>query len=134
MKLRAMIENLEKLEKQFGDTDVVIYAYGGDFGGFLYPGDAIFGDAIVLPTKDTKPLFFPDYDVDRCGVPEESEQLTVLKFKYSIEVDNIRNDHEEFDLDLVDGNETPKKWYTTGKVYNFEKESIINVLDWNNED
>lgn len=36
MKLRELIEELEALEKVAGNKEVVIYAYGGDHGGFRF--------------------------------------------------------------------------------------------------
>jgi hypothetical protein len=35
------------------------------------------------------------------GVDKDTKDLAVLQFKYLIEVDEIRNDHEDFDLSFI---------------------------------
>ena len=35
MKLVELIDSLQRLEKEVGNIETVLYAYGGDHGGFL---------------------------------------------------------------------------------------------------
>ena len=42
MKLAELIDSLQRLEKEVGNIETVLYAYGGDYGGFLYPSDGTF--------------------------------------------------------------------------------------------
>jgi hypothetical protein len=49
------------VEKAVGNIDTVIYACGGDHGGFLYPGDAILGNPLIIKDSDINRFGLPDY-------------------------------------------------------------------------
>ena len=101
MKLNDLISSLQELEKAVGNIDTVIYACGGDHGGFLYPGDAILGNPLIIKDSDINSFGLPDYWIKNSGVDKDTKDLAVLQFKYLIEVDEIRNDHEDFDLSFI---------------------------------
>ena len=142
MKLAELIDSLQRLEKEVGNIETVLYAYGGDYGGFLYPGDAILGKTLIIKDENISSVFpqFPNYDIKNCGVEKNTKDLAVLSFKYSIEVDEIRNDYERFDLDFIksetidaslekDSNEKEKllnnlKWLEKASVFDFEKNTM----------
>ena len=104
MKLAELIDSLQRLEKEVGNIETVLYAYGGDHGGFLYPSDAILGKTLIIKDENISSVFpqFPNYHIENCGVEKDTRNLAVLSFKYSIEVDEIRNDYERFDLDFIE--------------------------------
>ena len=142
MKLNDLISSLQELEKVVGNIETVLYAYGGDHGGFLYPSDAILGKTLIIKDENISSVFpqFPNYDIKNCGVEKDTKNLAVLSFKYSIEVDEIRNDYERFDLDFIksetidaslekDPNEKEKllnnlKWLEKASVFDFEKNTM----------
>ena len=142
MKLNDLISSLQELEKEVGNIETVLYAYGGDHGGFLYPSDAILGKTLIIKDENISSVFpqFPNYDIKNCGVEKDTKNLAVLSFKYSIEVDEIRNDYERFDLDFIksetidaslekDPNEKEKllnnlKWLEKASVFDFEKNTM----------
>jgi hypothetical protein len=132
MKLREIIEKLEELEKVAGNMEVIIYAYGGDYGGFVYPGDALLSDALILKDQNVRSLNLPNCDLPNCGVDENAKDLMVLNFKYSIEVDEIGNGCDDFDLDLIDPEDNNTEWLNTGKIYNFKKKQLIEIENWSN--
>ena len=142
MKLNDLISSLQELEKVVGNVDTVLYAYGGDYGGFLYPSDAILGKTLIIKDENISSVFpqFPNYHIENCGVEKDTKNLAVLSFKYSIEVDEIRNDYERFDLDFIeseiidaslekDSNKKEKllnnlKWLEKASIFNFKKNTI----------
>ena len=142
MKLNDLISSLQELEKVVGNVDTVLYAYGGDHGGFLYPSDAILGKTLIIKDENISSVFpqFPNYHIENCGVEKDTKNLAVLSFKYSIEVDEIRNDYERFDLDFIAGeiidtslekdpNKKEKllsnlKWLEKASIFDFKKNTI----------
>lgn len=142
MKLAELIDSLQRLEKEVGNIETVLYAYGGDHGGFLYPSDAILGKTLIIKDENISSVFpqFPNYHIENCGVEKDTKNLAVLSFKYSIEVDEIRNDYEKFDLDFIageiidtslekDSNEKEKllsnlKWLEKASIFDFKKNTI----------
>lgn len=126
MKLNDLISSLQELEKVVGNIDTVIYAYGGDHGGFLYPGDAILGDSLIIKESDINSFMLPDYYRDNSGVDKDTKDLAVLRFKYSIEVDEIGNEHEDFDLNFI-SSELEDLEYEEDEE---EKEEMKEKLKW----
>lgn len=126
MKLNNLISSLQELEKVVGNIDTVIYAYGGDHGGFLYPGDAILGDSLIIKESDINSFMLPDYYRDNSGVDKDTKDLAVLRFKYSIEVDEIGNGHEDFDLNFI-SSELEDLEYEEDEE---EKEEMKEKLKW----
>ena len=126
MKLNNLISSLQELEKVVGNIDTVIYAYGGDHGGFLYPGDAILGDSLIIKESDINSFMLPDYYRDNSGVDKDTKDLAVLRFKYSIEVDEIGNEHEDFDLNFI-SSELEDLEYEEDEE---EKEEMKEKLKW----
>ena len=126
MKLNDLISSLQELEKVVGNVDTVIYAYGGDHGGFLYPGDAILGDSLIIKESDINSFMLPDYYRENSGVDKDTKELAVLRFKYSIEVDEIRNGHEDFDLNFIASNLEDLEYEEDEK----EKEEMKEKLKW----
>lgn len=126
MKLNDLISSLQELEKVVGNVDTVIYAYGGDHGGFLYPGDAILGDSLIIKESDINSFMLPDYYRENSGVDKDTKDLAVLRFKYSIEVDEIRNGHEDFDLNFIASNLEDLEYEEDEK----EKEEMKEKLKW----
>ena len=126
MKLNDLISSLQELEKVVGNVDTVIYAYGGDHGGFLYPGDAILGDSLIIKESDINSFMLPDYYRDNSGVDKDTKDLAVLRFKYSIEVDEIGNEHEDFDLNFI-SSELEDLEYEEDEE---EKEEMKEKLKW----
>ena len=126
MKLNNLISSLQELEKVVGNVDTVIYAYGGDHGGFLYPGDAILGDSLIIKESDINSFMLPDYYRDNSGVDKDTKDLAVLRFKYSIEVDEIGNEHEDFDLNFI-SSELEDLEYEEDEE---EKEEMKEKLKW----
>ena len=126
MKLNDLISSLQELEKVVGNIDTVIYAYGGDYGGFLYPGDAILGDSLIIKESDINSFMLPDYYRDNSGVDKDTKDLAVLRFKYSIEVDGIGNEHEDFDLNFI-SSELEDLEYEEDEE---EKEEMKEKLKW----
>lgn len=126
MKLNDLISSLQELEKVVGNVDTVIYAYGGDHGGFLYPGDAILGDSLIIKESDINSFMLPDYYRENSGVDKDTKDLAVLRFKYSIEVDEIRNGHEDFDLSFISSDLEDLEYEEDEK----EKEEIKEKLKW----
>ena len=142
MKLVELIDSLQRLEKEVGNIETVLYAYGGDHGGFLYPSDAILGKTLIIKDENISSVFpqFPNYHIENCGVEKDTKNLAVLSFKYSIEVDEIRNDYDKFDLDFIeskiidaslekDSNKKEKlsndlKWLEKASVFDFEKNNM----------
>ena len=142
MKLNDLISSLQELEKVVGNVDTVLYAYGGDYGGFLYPSDAILGKTLIIKDENISSVFpqFPNYHIENCGVEKDTKDLAVLSFKYSIEVDEIRNDYERFDWDFIAGeiidtalekdpNKKEKllsnlKWLEKVSIFDFKKNTI----------
>ena len=142
MKLNDLISSLQELEKVVGNVDTVLYAYGGDHGGFLYPSDAILGKTLIIKDENISSVFpqFPNYHIENCGVEKDTKNLAVLSFKYSIEVDEIRNDYERFDWDFIageiidaslekDSNKKEKllsnlKWLEKASVFDFKKNNM----------
>lgn len=143
MKLNDLISSLQELEKVVGNVDTVIYAYGGDHGGFLYPGDAILGDSLIIKDSDINSFMLPDYDRENSGVDKDTKELAVLRFKYSIEVDEIRNEHEDFDLSFISSDledleceedEKEKeemkeklKWLDKTQIFNFDTNELVDT-------
>ena len=143
MKLNDLISSLQELEKVVGNIDTVIYACGGDHGGFLYPGDAILGNPLIINDSNINDFMLPDYDIENSGVDKTAKDLAVLQFKYSIEVDEIRNEHEDFDLysisfDLENleneedekGKEEMKenlKWLDKTKIFKFDTNGLVDT-------
>ena len=143
MKLNDLISSLQELEKVVGNVDTVIYAYGGDHGGFLYPGDAILGESLIIKDSDINSFMLPDYDRENSGVDKDTKDLAVLRFKYSIEVDEIKNGHEDFDLDFIssdlanleyeeDEKEKEKmkeklKWLDKTKIFDFDTNKLVDT-------
>lgn len=126
MKLNDLISSLQELEKVVGNVDTVIYAYGGDHGGFLYPGDAILGDSLIIKDSDINSFMLPDYYRENSGVDKDTKDLAVLRFKYSIEVDEIRNGHEDFDLSFISSDLEDLEYEEDEK----EKEEMKEKLKW----
>ena len=126
MKLNDLISSLQELEKVVGNVDTVIYAYGGDHGGFLYPGDAILGDSLIIKESDINSFMLPDYYRENSGVDKDTKDLAVLRFKYSIEVDEIRNGHEDFDLNFIASDLEDLEYEEDEK----EKEEMKEKLKW----
>ena len=126
MKLNDLISSLQELEKVVGNIDTVIYAYGGDQGGFIYPGDAILGDSLIIKESDINSFMLPDYYRDNSGVDKDTKDLAVLRFKYSIEVDEIGNEHEDFDLNFI-SSELEDLEYEEDEE---EKEEMKEKLKW----
>ena len=126
MKLNDLISSLQELEKVVGNVDTVIYAYGGDHGGFLYPGDAILGDSLIIKESDINSFMLPDYYRENSGVDKDTKDLAVLRFKYSIEVDEIRNGHEDFDLSFISSDLEDLEYEEDEK----EKEEMKEKLKW----
>lgn len=126
MKLNDLISSLQELEKVVGNVDTVIYAYGGDHGGFLYPGDAILGDSLIIKESDINSFMLPDYYRENSGVDKDTKELAVLRFKYSIEVDEIRNGHEDFDLNFIASDLEDLEYEEDEK----EKEEMKEKLKW----
>lgn len=126
MKLNNLISSLQELEKVVGNIDTVIYAYGGDHGGFLYPGDAILGDSLIIKESDINSFMLPDYYRDNSGVDKDTKDLAVLRFKYSIEVDEIGNEHEDFDLNFISSELEDLKYEEDEE----EKEEMKEKLKW----
>lgn len=126
MKLNDLISSLQELEKVVGNVDTVIYAYGGDHGGFLYPGDAILGDSLIIKESDINSFMLPDYYRENSGVDKDTKDLAVLRFKYSIEVDEIRNGHEDFDLHFLSSDLEDLEYEEDEK----EKEEMKEKLKW----
>lgn len=126
MKLNDLISSLQELEKVVGNVDTVIYAYGGDHGGFLYPGDAILGDSLIIKDSDINSFMLPDYYRENSGVDKDTKDLAVLRFKYSIEVDEIRNGHEDFDLSFISSDLEDLEYEEDEK----EKEKMKEKLKW----
>lgn len=126
MKLNNLISSLQELEKVVGNIDTVIYAYGGDHGGFLYPGDAILGESLIIKESDINSFMLPDYYRDNSGVDKDTKDLAVLRFKYSIEVDEIGNEHEDFDLNFI-SSELEDLEYEEDEE---EKEEMKEKLKW----
>lgn len=126
MKLNDLISSLQELEKVVGNVDTVIYAYGGDHGGFLYPGDAILGDSLIIKESDINSFMLPDYYRENSGVDKDTKDLAVLRFKYSIEVDEIRNGHEDFDLSFIASDLEDLEYEEDEK----EKEEMKEKLKW----
>lgn len=143
MKLNDLISSLQELEKVVGNIDTVIYACGGDHGGFLYPGDAILGNPLIINDSNINDFMLPDYDIENSGVDKTTQDLAVLQFKYSIEVDEIRNEHEDFDLysisfDLenLENEEDEKekeemkenlKWLDKTKIFKFDTNGLVDT-------
>ncbi len=143
MKLNDLISSLQELEKVVGNIDTVIYACGGDHGGFLYPGDAILGNPLIINDSNINDFMLPDYDIENSGVDKTTKDLAVLQFKYSIEVDEIRNEHEDFDLysisfDLenLENEEDEKekeemkenlKWLDKTKIFKFDTNGLVDT-------
>lgn len=137
MKLKKLINSLQELEKVVGNIDTVIYAYGGDHGGFLYPGDAILGNPLIIKDSDINNFMLPDYCKKNSGVDKDTKDLAVLQFKYSIEVDEIRNGHEVFDLDFISsGLEDEKekkeklKWLDKTHIFNFGTNELVDTKEY----
>lgn len=126
MKLNNLISSLQELEKVVGNIDTVIYAYGGDHGGFLYPGDAILGESLIIKESDINSFMLPDYYRDNSGVDKDTKDLAVLRFKYSIEVDEIGNEHDVFDLNFI-SSELEDLEYEEDEE---EKEEMKEKLKW----
>lgn len=126
MKLNNLISSLQELEKVVGNIDTVIYAYGGDHGGFLYPGDAILGESLIIKESDINSFMLPDYYRDNSGVDKDTKDLAVLRFKYSIEVDEIGNEHDVFDLNFI-SSELEDLEYEEDEE---EKEEMREKLKW----
>ena len=126
MKLNNLISSLQELEKVVGNIDTVIYAYGGDHGGFLYPGDAILGDSLIIKESDINSFMLPDYYRDNSGVDKDTKDLAVLRFKYSIEVDEIGNEHEDFDLNFISSDLEDLEYEEDEE----EKEEMKEKLKW----
>ena len=126
MKLNDLISSLQELEKVVGNIDTVIYAYGGDHGGFLYPGDAILGESLIIKESDINSFMLPDYYRDNSGVDKDTKDLAVLRFKYSIEVDEIGNEHDVFDLNFI-SSELEDLEYEEDEE---EKEEMKEKLKW----
>ena len=128
MKLNDLISSLQELEKVVGNVDTVLYAYGGDYGGFLYPSDAILGKTLIIKDENISSVFpqFPNYHIENCGVEKDTKNLAVLSFKYSIEVDEIRNDYEKFDLDFIAGEIID----TSLEKDPNKKEKLLSNLEW----
>ena len=126
MKLNDLISSLQELEKVVGNVDTVIYAYGGDHGGFLYPGDAILGDSLIIKESDINSFILPDYYRENSGVDKDTKDLAVLRFKYSIEVDEIGNEHEDFDLNFISSDLEDLEYEEDEK----EKEEMKERLEW----
>ena len=107
--------------------------------GFYIPSDAILGKTLIIKDENISSVFpqFPNYHIENCGVEKDTKNLAVLSFKYSIEVDEIRNDYERFDLDFIageiidaslekDSNKKEKllnnlKWLEKASIFNFKK-------------
>lgn len=146
MKLNDLISSLQELEKVVGNVDTVIYAYGGDHGGFLYPGDAILGDSLIIKESDINSFMLPDYYRENSGVDKDAKDLAVLRFKYSIEVDEIRNEHEDFDLHFISSDledleyeedEMEKeemkeklKWLDKTSVFDFDTNELVDTKEY----
>lgn len=128
MKLRELIDSLQRLEKEVGNMETVLYAYGGDHGGFLYPSDAILGKALIIKNENISSVFpqFPNYNIENCGVEKDTKNLAVLSFKYSIEVDEIRNGYERFDLDFIASGVNDASLEKNSN----KKEKLLNNLEW----
>lgn len=143
MKLNDLISSLQELEKVVGNIDTVIYACGGDYGGFLYPGDAILGNPLIINDSNINDFMLPDYDIENSGVDKTTKDLAVLQFKYSIEVDEIRNEHEDFDLysisfdlEALENEEDEKekeemkenlKWLDKTKIFKFDTNGLVDT-------
>jgi len=144
MKLNDLISSLQELEKVVGNVDTVIYAYGGDHGGFLYPGDAILGESLIIKDSDINSFMLPDYYRENSGVDKDTKDLAVLRFKYSIEVDEIRNGHEDFDLSFIssdlkvleyeeDEKEEMKeklKWLDKTSIFDFDTNELVDTKEY----
>ena len=146
MKLNNLISSLQELEKVVGNIDTVIYAYGGDHGGFLYPGDAILGDSLIIKESDINSFMLPDYYRDNSGVDKDTKDLAVLRFKYSIAVDEIGNDHEDFDLNFIfseledleyEEDEEEKeemkeklKWLDKTLIFDFDTKELVDTNEY----
>lgn len=146
MKLNDLISSLQELEKVVGNVDTVIYAYGGDYGGFLYPGDAILGDSLIIKDSDINSFRLPDYYRENSGVDKDTKDLAVLRFKYSIEVDEIRNEHGDFDLSFISSDledleceedEKEKeemkeklKWLDKTHVFDFDTNELVDTKEY----
>ena len=85
MKLAELIDSLQRLEKEVGNIETVLYAYGGDYGGFLYPSDAILGKTLIIKDENISSVFpqFPNYHIENCGVEKDTKNLAVSSFKYA---------------------------------------------------
>ena len=137
MKLNDLISSLQELEKAVGNIDTVIYAYGGDHGGFVYPGNAVLGNPLIINDSNINDFVLPDYNIENSGVDKTAKDLAVLQFKYSIEVDEIRNGHEVFDLDFISsGLEDEKekkeklKWLDKTHIFNFGTNELVDTKEY----
>ncbi len=70
MKLNNLISSLQELEKVVGNIDTVIYAYGGDHGGFYIQ------EGFTFNRRD---VFF-----DQPDVPVSKEMMLDLQYGFKV--------------------------------------------------